>query len=439
MRAKRRKAFSWRMASLVLGILLVASSAFVVGQQEEKDSGDLTLHFFWAANCPHCGEEKPFLERLSRDYPRLKIMQYDVWNNRDNFNLLVALSEKYGTETVSTPTTVVGERIWYGFSDQTAREIEAHVKELLGSGEGTPPATEPEAAAGEGTGYLTRIPLLGDVDLRQYSLPLLTILLGLMDSFNPCAFFILLFLLSLLIHARSRKRMLLVGGTFVFFSGVIYFLFMAAWLNLFLLAGNLPLITAAAGAVAVLIALVNIKDFFWFKKGVSLSIPESAKPKLFARMRALLEQNRLGPVLLGTVVLAVAANSYELLCTAGFPMVYTRLLTLHHLQPWQYYGFLGVYNLVYVLPLLLITLVFTWTLGSRKLSQWEGRILKLMSGLMMGQLGALLLFRPDWLQSIAVAVGMLATSVVLTAMIVFFYDRIISRGKGGSGMRGGHS
>jgi len=109
-------------------------------------------------------------------------------------------------------------------------------------------------------------------------------------------------------------------------------------------------------------------------------------------MRALVGGQRLSSLLVGTVALAIVANSYELLCTAGFPMVYTRALTLRQLSTGAYYFYLALYNLIYVIPLLIIVLAFTWTLGSRKLGEREGRLLKLLSGVMMVGLGLLLLF-----------------------------------------------
>jgi hypothetical protein len=104
---------------------------------------------------------------------------------------------------------------------------------------------------------------------------------------------------------------------------------MAAWLNLFLVVGGAPIVTLVAGIVALIIGLLNTKDYFWYKQGPSLVIPESAKPGLFRRMRALLVADNTAAMLFGTATLALAANSYELLCTAGFPMVYTRTLTLN--------------------------------------------------------------------------------------------------------------
>ena len=220
-----------------------------------------------------------------------------------------------------------------------------------------------------------------------------------MDSFNPCAFFVLLFLLSLMVHARSRSRMLLIGITFVSISALVYFMFMAAWLNLFMMIGAMPTITLVAGLIAVTIGLLNTKDYFQFGQGPSLSIPASAKPSLFRRMRGLVRANRTTTILVGTAGLAIAANSYELLCTAGFPMVFTRLLTLSELSSTQYYAYLVLYNLVYVLPLMVIVLIFALTLGAYKLGEQQGLLLKLVSGLMMLWLGVVLLVAPGALLS----------------------------------------
>jgi hypothetical protein len=264
------------------------------------------------------------------------------------------------------------------------------------------------------------VPLLGELDPAAVSLPVFTLVLAGLDAFNPCAFFVLFFLLSLMVHARSRARMLVIGGTFVLFSGLVYFLFMAAWLNLFLVVGGAAVVTTLAGLVALLVGGLNVKDYFFFRRGPSLSIPDHAKPGLFARMRRLLAADHLGAMLIGTLVLALAANSYELLCTAGFPMVYTRVLTLHDLSAAAYYGYLALYNLVYVLPLLAIVLVFTFTLGTKKLTERQGRILKLLSGLMMLGLGAVMLLAPELLVHPGVGVLLLLCAVGATAVIAAF-------------------
>jgi hypothetical protein len=194
---------------------------------------------------------------------------------------------------------------------------------------------------------------------------------------------------------------------------------MAAWLNIFLVVGELAVITTIAGLVAIVIALLNIKDFFWFKQGVSLSIPDSAKPDLYQRTRNLLKAGSLPAMLAGTAVLAVAANSYELLCTSGFPMVYTRTLTLNNLPTPTFYLYLALYNLIYVTPLLVIVAIFTVRFGARKLGEEEGRVLKLLSGLMMLLLGVLLVAAPTLLNDVTTAFALLAITLVLTAVLVW--------------------
>jgi len=186
-------------------------------------------------------------------------------------------------------------------------------------------------------------------------------------------------------------------------------------------------VTVAAALIALALAAINIKDYVWFRRGVSLAIPEAAKPGLFARLKTLTSAESWPMLLLGTVILAVAANSYELLCTAGFPMLFTRVLTLRDLSPSTHYLYLVLYNVVYIIPLLGIATAFLVTLGSRKLQEREGRTLKLLSGLMMMGLGLALLLRPAWLSDITVAAAIIMAAVIATALITVLDRRIAPR------------
>ncbi len=255
-------------------------------------------------------------------------------------------------------------------------------------------------------------------------LPVFTAIVAGLDAFNPCAFFVLLFLLSLLVHARSRARMALVGMTFVAVSGVLYFVFMAAWLNLFLVTDNLRAVTLIAGLIAVVLGALSAKDYFRPDLGPSTSIPDAAKPGLFARMRGLLSIDRLLPVMAATIALAVVANSYELLCTAGLPMVFTRVLTLNDLPTANYYGYLALYNVIYVIPLMAIVLGFVWTLGSRKLQPAEGRTLKLLSGSMMLGLGLVLVLAPQLLERVGTAIVVIVAALAVTGLVVVVSRRV---------------
>jgi hypothetical protein len=364
------------------------------------------LYFFWTQSCPHCQAARPFVEALPARYPWLQLHSRDLSSEQEAVKAYVAMAASLGQEASSVPAFLFCGRMEVGFDrpEVSGRALEDALQSCHDAGI--------DAAEGSAAQVLQAppgvdLPLLGRMTPEQLSLPVFTLVIAGLDAFNPCAFFVLLFLLSLLIHAGSRARMLFIGGVFLFFSGLIYFLFMAAWLNAFRWLGEIALVTTAAGGLAILIALINIKDYFWFRKGISLSISDAAKPGLYQRVRGLLRADSLPALTLGTVALAVAANSYELLCTAGFPMVYTRLLTLSDLAPWQHYAYLLLYNIVYIIPLMIITLVFTYSLGSRKLSESEGRLLKLLSGNMMLGLGILLLVAPAALNDLRVALLLL--------------------------------
>jgi hypothetical protein len=222
-------------------------------------------------------------------------------------------------------------------------------------------------------------------------------MVGLLDGFNPCAMWVLLFLLALLVYTKSRKKMFIVGGIFIITSGVVYYFFMAAWLNLFLFIGFITALRIIVGLIAMFMGSINIKDFFAFKKGISLSIPEKAKPGLFKKMRKLVHEAALPATLLGVITLAFTVNLIELLCTAGFPMIYTRILTLNSLPMIKYYSYLLLYILMYMLDDFIVFTIAVVTLSSKKLTKEHGKILKLIAGLMMFILGLLMILKPELL------------------------------------------
>jgi hypothetical protein len=233
--------------------------------------------------------------------------------------------------------------------------------------------------------------------VARLGLPLFTVALGLLDGFNPCAMWVLLFLLSMLVHLRDRVAMALVAGTFVLASGLVYFAFMAAWLGFHWVVGTAPLVRVGLAAIALGVGALNVKDFVAFGRGPTVAIPERAKPRIYARVRGLLHGERLGPTLAATFVLALLVNSVELLCTAGLPALYTWVLARQSLGPAGYYGYLALYNAAYVLDDALLVGLAVATLGSRKLGERAGRWLKLVSGVVMLALAATLLLRPDLL------------------------------------------
>ncbi len=286
-------------------------------------------------------------------------------------------------------------------------------------------AEETEDFPEETTENEIKIPFFGELKTGELSLPILTFLLGIADGFNPCAFFVLTFLLAALIGlAGARKKIFLVGGIFIFFSFLFYFLFMSVLLNVFKFGGKIVFLTFIAGMIAVFAGIVNIKDYFAFQKGISLTLPKSRKAKFMEKVKNLSLARSTFALIITTVVIAATVNIYELLCTVGFPMVYVRILTLRELPSLQYFLYLIFYNLVYIIPLATIVLIFAITLGRKSFSQVWVRRLKLISGFMILFLGLVLIVEPKLLEDILTAFIIMVSSVLIGGIIIFIWHRL---------------
>ena len=375
----------WEFARTI-GLCLVL---FVLGNEARVQAGEPVpdLEVFVRAGCPHCEAAKIFLDELRRERPLLRIAIYDIAEDPAARQRLATLVTERGLSSVGVPAFLIGTDLLVGFrsADTTGREIRAALDRRAPDA-----APAPIADSIQTTWF-------GRISAQELGLPLFTIAIGLLDGFNPCAMWVLLFLLSILVNLQDRKKMALIAGTFVAVSGLVYFAFMAAWLNIFLLIGLSRAVQVGLGAMALFVGAVNVKDFFALHRGLSFSIPESAKPGLYARIRGILQAEHLAGALTGTVLLAGLVNMIELLCTAGFPALYTQILTLHPMPAWQYYGYLGLYNLAYIFDDSLMVTIAVITLGRRKLQERAGRWLKLASGTVMMGLGLVLLLKPDWL------------------------------------------
>jgi glutaredoxin len=345
------------------------------------------LEVFVRAGCPHCEAAKVFLDELRRERPSLRIAIHDIAESPVARQRLATLAIDRGITNIGVPTFLIASELIVGFrsSDTTGAEIRARLDRHA------------PGVSSHPTGESIRTAWFGELRVRDLGLPLFTIIIGLLDGFNPCAMWVLLFLLSLLVNLQDRRKMALIAGTFVLVSGLVYFAFMAAWLNVFLLIGLSRAVQIALGGIALFVGAVNVKDFFALHHGISLSIPESAKPGFYARVRDILQAGHLAGAMAGIVVLAGLVNLVELLCTAGFPALYTQILTLQQMPSWEYYGYLGLYNLAYIFDDSLMVAIAVVTLSRRKLQERAGRWLKLVSGTVMVGLGGLLLLKPEWL------------------------------------------
>ena len=383
-RVVRRRLQTAVVVPLILGLYLTGAARPSGGQPRTTRTAaeEQVLVVFVREGCPYCAKAKRFLDTASRERPSLRIVYLSVDRDPSAAEELARLFRQANMWPPGVPTFVFRGQALVGFEDaeRTGPVLLAMIDEAA-----------PPSAREVQTG------LFGTLSASRLGLPLFTLAVGLLDGFNPCAMWVLLFLLSLLVRLQDRQRMALIAGTFVLVSGLIYYAFMAAWLNVFLAVGMTAALRWALGGVAIVIGAFNVKDFFAWGRGLSFSIPASAKPGLYARARAVLNANALATSLLAVATLAVVVNIIELLCTAGLPALYTAVLTQQNLGAAAHYGYLGLYILGYIFDDSLMVGTAVIALSSRKLTEHTGRWLKLLSGSVMVLLGAVLILRPEWL------------------------------------------
>lgn len=389
---------------LVLLLAFTASAAAESISQPPASRQASDIEVFVREGCPHCADAEQFLDVLRKEQPQLQILIHDIQKEPKALERLKTIADAQNLAMVRVPAFYLNGHLIFGYSDEagTGKLLRAELAQRpvekplpsndAGSCEAeealscTPNDTIPKAAED------FDLTLLGTrISLAQVGLPLFTIAMGLLDGFNPCSMWVLVLMISLLAPMRDRKRMFAVAGAFVAVEGIAYFVFMAAWLNLFLLIGLSRASEIAIATIAILAGAINLKDVWAYGRGVSLSIPKSAKPGIYAKIRGILQAENLLGAVLGAVTLAILVQIVEFLCTSGFPALYTRILTLRQTEGMGYYGYLLLYNLAYMLDDFIVLGIGVITLSQRRLQEKEGRALKLVSGLVMVGLGLYLL------------------------------------------------
>ena len=384
----------------------IITTAVAHAVPEASPAVQAELELFTREGCSHCDAAKQFVKSLSASRPGLRIVVRDVIKDPAALRRLETLARQSGTSNIAVPAFYVHGTLIIGYAgpNTTGARINALLDQAAPPGQeadkaGNSCTIEESLTCGPHAGAVPadtiNIPLIGvRVTVDEMGLPVFTVIIGLLDGFNPCSMWVLVFMIAMLASLKDRIRMLLIAGTFVAVEGIAYFAFMAAWLNLFFLVGISRVSEIILGVIAGVAGLINLKDFWAFGRGFSLSIPETAKPGLYARMRQILQARSMTAALAGAVVLAVLVQVVELMCTSGFPALYTRILTLRHLDYWGYYGYLLLYNAAYMFDDVIVLAIGVVTLSQHRLQEQEGKWLKLISGLVMTGLAIYLLAMP---------------------------------------------
>jgi hypothetical protein len=363
---------------IILGIVIAFTS------QGTSSTGEgYKVYFFYLPGCSHCESQEPFNEKLESEYPSINITREDASTPEGSALLSEMIEERGIEEEPGFPITIFGNQVFSWESEETTgRAIEEALQQCLAGNCPPPTSEEPK--------HKIKLPFIGEIVLSDYSLPALAIILGLVDGFNPCAMWVLVYLVSLVATLRDRKRIWLICGSFVLASGILYFLFMTVWLNAFLLIGYVKPVTVVIGLVALGGGALQVREVIKTKGAIVCEVTdEESRNKTMTKVQKIVSSPLTWGILAGIIALAFTVNAVEFVCSAAIPAVFTQVLSLAGLSTFQYYGYILLYDVFFMLDDLVIfgTAAFALTsrLGDRyaKYSRPVGATILIILGLLL--------------------------------------------------------
>ena len=362
------------------------------------------LYYFWG-HCPICSKPEEHVG-LFVDYP-IEVQIYEVFLDEAGRNKYDQVSDELGITTMGFPTLVFNDHYWLGFSETVQQEIVAAIEASL------------EQREVESEKSIVRLPLIGEFDLQTAPILLTTILIAFLDGFNPCSLFVLTFLLAIIIHSASRKKIFIIGFTFLLVTAAVYGFFMLGILNIMIFATRLFWIRNIIAALVIVVGLFGIKDFLVSQEGPTFSIPEKHKSQFYKQVRKIFYTNSVLPMIGATALMGLGIALVELPCTAGFPFIWSTIIAGMDLSINHFALLFTVYLLIYLLDEIAIFMVAVIKMRSAKITEEQGRTLKLVAGTLMLVLGLILLIRPEYMESM---IGLVATFGVAFFVTFLIYQ-----------------
>lgn len=362
----------------ILFIFILFSFAYFVNSVEIEKTNE-TLHkniyFFWGNGCSHCKTvmNSGILEEVnSSEFAEVFLLE--VYNNQTNRDLYNDFADKLGISVKNRgiPFLVIevegcGENYSYLMGDS------AIIKNLKEEVFGCSSFEEIEPGRTSSDNQHAEKITLGSI-----------ILAAIVDSINPCAFGVLIFLLATMISMSSPKRALKYGLLYVLIIFIVYFSAGMGIMKILMSYSEIMnYVILVSGILVLLGGLIEIKDFFWYGKGISLKIPSSVKP--------FLEKISKKGTLWAVIFLGVVVALVELPCTGG---IYLAILSVMHINKTFGAGYLFIYNLIFVLPLFVMVLLAYFGTKTQKIASWteeNKKWMRLAAGIVMIALSLYLL------------------------------------------------
>jgi glutaredoxin len=387
--------------NIVLLIMLLAVGLFAylyIGEAStypqvppaEEQQPQLTVTYFHMPSCPYCTQQRPIYEAVKLERPDVSYTEYDA-STPAGSQLFQEMAMQAGLDTsrLGVPATFVGDNALVGLHsrEQLLAAIDGEAENFLNA---EPPARDNLRAF--------NLPILGETDLTKYSLPALAIVLGIIDGFNPCAMWVLVYLIGILVGLQDRKRIWLVVGTFLLASGILYFLLMAAWINVFLFIGYLKPLTIGVGLVALGGGVLSIKEYITTKGELACKVGDiEGRKRTMSKVQRIVSEPLSLALFVSLVGLAFVINSVEFLCSAAIPAVFTQVLALSGISTLQQYLYIGLYVLFFMIDDLIIFGLAVFAINS-SFGERYAKYCKLAGGIIMVVLGAILVFAPHLLR-----------------------------------------
>mgnify|MGYP004570583001 FL=1 len=351
------------------------------------DNKKINLYMFKGDGCPHCAQEEKWLKEIANEYgDYLNIYEFEVWYNEENSNYLNEVRSVLGdTKSNGVPYTVIGDSYFVGYSEAIGSRIESKIKEYIKLDENTSSSTDS-----------ANIPVLGNVDMKTVSIPLVAVVLGFIDGFNPCAMWILLLLINMCIMAKDKKKMKIIGLTFVLVSGLIYFLSMLG-IGIILDLTTVIYIRTIIACLAIILGIYNLYVYIKTRKDTGCHVVDKDKRKtIITKINKILENNSLVLMILGTGLLAVSVNLIELACSLGFPTIFLEILSLNNIHGVSKILYLLIYILFYIIDDLVVLILSIKAFEAKGISTKYNKYVNLIGGILMLLMGVLLIFKPEW-------------------------------------------
>ena len=367
---------------------------------------DFNIYLFYGDGCPHCAEEEEWFKTYLDKNRNIKLHRYEVWYDKENQEKYSKVHEILNDKSNGIPYLIIGESVISGFDkDLTPERIRNAVeyysnvnyKDKVGIYLGVVSENESGKEETKYEDTKVKIPLLGTKEAKDVSIGLSAILIGVVDGFNPCAMWILLFLISMLLGMKNKKRMWILGITFLASSALVYFLFLLSWLNLAVFLNKVLYIRVAISFFAVLFGVLQVVNFF-FKKDDGCEVVDSKNRKrIIKSIQKIIKEKSFILAVLGIVLLAASVNIIELLCSLGLPVMFTQILAINEVSKVGQILYSLLYVLFFMIDDIIIFVIAMKTLEIKAISNKYGKYSHLIGGLIMIIIGILMVYKPEWL------------------------------------------